>query len=212
LHGPNCPDRQPPEELVAKAPGAAEETVRRETVEQRDHQFKREECRMHIKGWLRDRLRCNGSRVFRRPALGESMNENGGIHQVQEAMKLLLDQDQAKRYFLQTSADDRIIILPFNHDILAEWKVDGNQEDSLRSLLQKVEDMSAGGGTDIYSPVIKGIDEILRQDSDRYIPAIILMTDGESNTGKTFDDLKAATNNGRDIPIFAITFLFSSVI
>ena len=151
--------------------------------------------------------------AFRKPSLtvfcldfSGSMNDNGGIHQVQEAMKLLLDQDQAKRYFLQASADDRIIILPFNHDIIAEWKADGNQEDSLRSLLHKVEDMSAGGGTDIYSPVIKGLDEILRQDSDRYIPAIILMTDGESNTGKTFNDLKAAANNGRDIPIFAITF------
>ncbi len=151
--------------------------------------------------------------VFRKPSLtvfcldfSASMSDNGGIHQVQEAMKLLLDQDQAKRYFLQASADDRIIVLPFNHDIIAEWRVDGNQEDSLRGLLLKVRDMYAGGGTDIYSPVIKGMDEILHQDSDRYIPAIILMTDGQSNTGKTFDDLKVASNNGKDIPVFAITF------
>jgi len=152
--------------------------------------------------------------AFRKPSLtvfcldfSASMDGNGGIHQLQEAMGLLLDQDQARRYFLQASADDRIIVLPFNHTIIDEWKVDGNQDDSLRSLLHKVQDMYAGGGTDIYSPVIKGMDDILRQDSGRYIPAVILMTDGESNTGKTFDDLKAAVAaSGRDIPVFAVTF------
>lgn len=151
--------------------------------------------------------------AFRKPSLtvfcldfSASMNDNGGVHQVKDAMKLLLDQDEAKRYFLQASADDRIIILPFNHAVIDEWKVSGNQDDSLKSLLQKVEDMYAAGGTDIYSPIIKGMEDILQQDSDRYIPAIILMTDGESNTGKKFDDLKDAVAGGKDIPVFAITF------
>jgi Ca-activated chloride channel family protein len=152
--------------------------------------------------------------AFRKPSLtvfcldfSGSMDGNGGIGRVKEAMQLLLDQEQAKKYFLQASADDRVIVLPFDDNILADWQVNGNQPDSLRSVLDQITAMKAGGGTDIYSPVIKGIDEILSQDSDRFIPAVILMTDGESNTGKKFEDLQAAwTSNGKDIPVFAITF------
>jgi Ca-activated chloride channel family protein len=136
-----------------------------------------------------------------------SMNDNGGIGQLKEAMQLLLDQEQAKKYFLQASAEDRIVVLPFNHGSLGEWEVAGNQPDSMTILLHVINNMYAGGGTDIYSPVLKAMDEIMRQDSGQYIPAVILMTDGESNTGKHLADLQTAwQNNQKDIPVFAITF------
>jgi Ca-activated chloride channel family protein len=152
--------------------------------------------------------------AFRKPSFtvfcldfSGSMGDNGGINQVKSAMQLLLDQAQAKRYFLQASAGDRLIIIPFNHSILHEWEVEGNQDDSLKAVLARVESMAADGGTDIYSPVIKGLGDILQQDSGRYIPAVILMTDGQSNTGKTFTDLQSAWQaNGLDVPVFAITF------
>ncbi len=120
------------------------------------------------------------------------MADNGGISQVKQAMSLLLDQQQAKRYFLQTSAEDRIVVLPFNHTLLAEWQADGSQNDSLMAVLARIDSMSAGGGTDIYSPVIRGLEDILGQDSGHYSPAVILMTDGQSNTGQTFTDLQSA--------------------
>jgi Ca-activated chloride channel family protein len=152
--------------------------------------------------------------AFRKPSytvfcldFSGSMGDNGGIYQVKSAMQLLLDQAQAKKYFLQASAGDRLVVIPFNHSILAEWQVDGNQDDSLKQVLARVENMAADGGTDIYSPVIKGLADILQQDSGRYIPAVILMTDGQSNTGKTFPDLDSAWQaNGLDVPVFAITF------
>jgi Ca-activated chloride channel family protein len=152
--------------------------------------------------------------AFRKPSLtvfcldfSGSMDGNGGIKQVKKAMELLLDQKEARKYFLQASSDDRNIIIPFDDTILADWQVSGNTQDSLSVMLQNITDLSAGGGTDIYSPAIKGIDEIMQQDSGRYISAIILMTDGESNTGKKFEDLQTSwTGSGKDIPIFAITF------
>ncbi|HLZ86910.1 MAG TPA: VWA domain-containing protein [Puia sp.] len=150
---------------------------------------------------------------FRKPSLtvfcldfSASMNGNGGADQVKVAMQLLLDQQQARRYFLQASADDRLIIIPFNHDLMPGWKVDGNQDDSLKAVLQQIQALYPGGGTDIYSPAIKGLEEIKQIDTaGQYIPAVILMTDGESNTGKKFEDLQAAWQ-GIDIPVFAITF------
>jgi len=152
--------------------------------------------------------------AFRKPSLtvfcldfSGSMDGNGGIGQVKKAMGLLLDQEQARKYFLQASSDDRNIIIPFDDTILADWQISGNTQDSLSALLQQITALNAGGGTDIYSPVIKGVGEIMQQDSGRYISAIILMTDGESNTGKKFEDLKASwTGSGKDIPVFAITF------
>ena len=52
-----------------------------------------------------------------------------------------------------------------------------------------------------------GLDEISKIDLNKYIPAVILMTDGESNHGRTFEDLKGYwTKLGKDIPVFAIKF------
>lgn len=152
---------------------------------------------------------------FRKPSLtvfcldfSGSMSTNGGADQLKLAMQLLLDQQQARRYFLQASEDDRFIIIPFNNDILPGWQTQGNQPDSLAAILQQIQALHPDGGTDIYSPAIDGLASIKRLDTaSAYIPAVILMTDGESNTGKKFDDLQAAwTTNGLDIPIFAITF------
>ncbi|HXB06443.1 MAG TPA: VWA domain-containing protein [Puia sp.] len=152
---------------------------------------------------------------FRKPSLtvfcldfSASMSSNGGSDQVKQAMQLLLDQQQAKRFFLQASGDDRLIIIPFNNDLLPGWQIEGNQPDSLAAILTQIQNLYPSGGTDIYSPAIQGLETIKRLDTGgKYIPAVILMTDGESNTGKHFEDLQTAwTANGLDIPIFAITF------
>jgi Ca-activated chloride channel family protein len=136
-----------------------------------------------------------------------SMNSNGGSTQVKAAMQLLLDQQEARKYFLQASSDDHIVVIPFNHKIIDQWQADGRQNDSLKAVLDLVNKLYPDGGTDIYSPVIQGLRDILTQDSNRYIPAVILMTDGQSNTGKTFADLQTAWSaSGRDIPVFAILF------
>ena len=152
---------------------------------------------------------------FRKPSLtvfcldfSGSMGTNNGAVEVKQAMQLLLDQQEAKRYFLQASDEDRLIIIPFSGLILPGWHAEGNQPDSLAAILQQIQNLYPEGGTDIYSPAIQGLEEIKQLDSTgKYIPAVILMTDGESNTGKQFTDLQTAwTASGLDIPIFAITF------
>ena len=40
--------------------------------------------------------------------------------------------------------------------------------------------LQSGGGTDIYSPVIEGLDLLSNVDTNQYNPAVILMTDGRS--------------------------------
>jgi Ca-activated chloride channel family protein len=133
--------------------------------------------------------------------------EGPRIKQVIDAMEILLKQENAKKYLLQCASDDIIEIIPFNNNHNIVWKVEGNQPQKLDSLLQKVKDHPVGGGTDIYSPIIHGLNDIAAIDLNKYIPAVILMTDGEYNTGRSFKDLKEFwTKIGMDIPVFAIKF------
>ncbi len=130
-----------------------------------------------------------------------------GESRVKQAMHLLLDQQQAKENFLQSSAGDVTVVIPFSDAVKDVWKVTGNSEAELKKLDEKVQGLDTGGGTDIYTPAIEGIDLIGREDLTRYSPAVILMTDGLSNTGRSFEDFRSHWEElGRDIPVFSITF------
>ena len=128
------------------------------------------------------------------------------INQVISAMEMLLEEESAKKYLLQSSSEDIIVVIPFNNlDTL--WKTNGISKEELGGLLQKIKNHPTGGSTDIYSPVILGLSEISKIDMNKYSPAVILMTDGESNCGLKFDDLKDYwLKNKKDIPVFAIKF------
>ena len=100
------------------------------------------------------------------------------------------------------------MVIPFSNRILDTWQQKGNDPQSLAELLGRITQLEPTGGTDIYSPIIEGMDRIAKlPDLDRYVPAIILMTDGQSNTGRTLADLKDEVQAlGKDIPVFCIMF------
>lgn len=130
-----------------------------------------------------------------------------GITQLRNAMNFLLDKTESSRYMINTSVGDRTVIIPFSSTIRGVWEVRGNREKDLAGLSMKISKVNPAGATDIYSPVIKGIEIITSSDFDNYIPAIILMTDGESNSGKTYGELSDYWNKlGKDIPVFSVMF------
>lgn len=162
---------------------------------------------------LREALRLYQSE-FRKPsftifALDFSGSMDGpGEEQLKAAMELLLDQDQAQTYLLQTGQDDVIVVLPFAGDVFGRATHRGNDPRTLRALYEEIERLQPDGGTNIYAPVIHGL-EIMAQepDLDAYIPAIILMTDGEHTADSTFDDMARAWQRvDLDVPVFAIMF------
>jgi Ca-activated chloride channel family protein len=129
---------------------------------------------------------------------------------LKSAMRLILNQDQAKQSLLQAAPNDVTVVITFNDHILNEWTVKGNDPNALLGLWTKVDASEPGGGTDIYSPVMRGFD-IMKQQPNlaKYFPAVILMTDGESNTGQTFEGMQAHIRDigmQEDIPVFAIQF------
>jgi len=131
-----------------------------------------------------------------------------GINELKAAMTTLLDPDQARRYFLQSSSQDIHIILPFNHNPQEGLKAKGNNVQTLNQLLAFVENLNATGGTNIYSAASKGLKLIHQVENiDQYFPAVILMTDGRSKGDiRTLKETMEQLPMGNDIPIHSITF------
>ena len=153
--------------------------------------------------------------TFRKPSLtvycvdfSGSMGGNGGEKGVKDAFHLLLDPVQSRSLLLQGSPGDITIVIPFNDHPLDTWAVAGNAPTDLHALEAKVDALNADGGTDIYTPVMQGLDLLkARGDLSKYFPAVILMTDGQSNTGASFADLSAhVAQSGLQVPIYAIGF------
>lgn len=154
--------------------------------------------------------------AFRKPSLtaycldfSGSMKGHGD-DDVKAAMRLLLDQQQAQRYFLQASPEDVTVVIPFNSAPMNRWTVTGNAPKTLDGLLMRINALEPGGGTDIYTPIMQALEVFQGKGNlQRYFPAVILMTDGKSNTGASMADLQRKLQEMRlstDVPVFAILF------
>ncbi len=130
-----------------------------------------------------------------------------GERQLKEAMRVLFDQEIARKYMLQFGQDDRIVVIPFSDHLYGAWEVQGNNQQDLQNLYQQINNLSPQGNTDIYNPVIAGLAKMKQTGTEQFIPAIILMTDGQSNTGQNFTSLANYWEMmGKDIPVFSILF------
>ncbi len=65
----------------------------------------------------------------------------------------------------------------------------------------------ASGGTDIYEGLLSALDELPSEsEASQYTTAIVLMTDGRSNSDHQDEFESAYKSRGRDLPIFSIMF------
>lgn len=153
--------------------------------------------------------------VFRKPsftvfALDYSGSMEGeGERTLEAAMTLLLDQERASEYMLQTGPSDVTVVIPFAGRPLAVWATTGNDQDTLNGLLTRIVRADPGGDTDIYLPVLEALDVIKEQGAtpDTYQTAIILMTDGRSNSEGTLRLIREVWDDeGWDVPVFGILF------
>jgi Ca-activated chloride channel family protein len=127
-----------------------------------------------------------------------------GLAELQEAMNYILDKEQASKDNLQFSDNDKITIITFNSKVKNIYDTrKGNETDVV---IDDINDLIATGGTNIYDPSIEAL-RILEMDNDNeYTKTVILMTDGDSNSG-SFNDLKRYyQRRNLSIPIYSITF------
>lgn len=154
--------------------------------------------------------------TFRKPSLTVYVLDYSGSMEgereqgLKTAMRLILNQEEAKKSLLQSSPDDVTEVITFSDRVLNKWTVKGNAPAQLDQLLQNVENEHPNGGTAIFTAVGQALDDIRQQpDLAKYFPAVILMTDGESNTGDSFEQFQAHVrqlNTGVDVPVMAILF------
>jgi Ca-activated chloride channel family protein len=128
-----------------------------------------------------------------------------GEQQVKDAMRTLLDPALAKDQMLQMGAQDKVFVIPFNQSVIDVLGPDGPT--TADRLIASIDALTAGGQTDIYTPAIRALSTLKPYDPDVYSLSVVLMTDGESNTGANLGDFQRAyAADGRDIPVFSIMF------
>ena len=138
--------------------------------------------------------------------------EGAPLAQLKAAMELLLDPETAAVSLLQPSRRDITILLPFNHAPQEPTIVTGATPADLAAALTRVQGLKAEGGTDLYAAIGTAVDLLAPYAENGtlndYLPAIVAMTDGASETinrewmQARIDDSGFA----RDIPIHSIAF------
>lgn len=128
-----------------------------------------------------------------------------GEGQLKEAMAQILLQENARKNFLQANAGEVNEVVFFDDTILGVEAAMGDSDEALAELNQKVADFQIAGGTDIYTAVAEALEIASGYDLEKYTPAIILMTDGQSDYNYGIFE-EAWNKSEEDIPIFSITF------
>ena len=128
-----------------------------------------------------------------------------GEGQLKEAMAQILLQENARKNFLQANAGEVNEVVFFDDTILDVQAAADDSDEALAELNQKVADFQIAGGTDIYTAAAEALEIASGYDLENYTPAIILMTDGQSNYNYGIFE-EAWNKSGEDIPIFSITF------
>ena len=150
---------------------------------------------------------------FRKPSLtvycldysGSMYGE--GNYQLVGAMEQVLVQENAQANLLQAGAGDINIVVTFDDSILNVYTCESSDPDSLMLLYQDVCNENIGGGTDIYNAAQYALELIEENyDASDYTAAVILMTDGASQTVSKADFEEFYRASGSGIPVFSIMF------
>lgn len=144
--------------------------------------------------------------TVRNPSTGASEQSTGEI-QLEAAMGTLLIEDIAARYLLQASPRDVSVVIPFNNELGSPLRVAGNDSEELLGLYNDIQELGPGGRTEMYKCVWEAL-QIIEEEIDfqQQFPAIILMTDGKSDTAEQNLVNSFYATGDFDIPIFSITF------
>ncbi|MDR3192252.1 MAG: VWA domain-containing protein, partial [Treponema sp.] len=131
-----------------------------------------------------------------------------GEKQLKEAIRNLLDQDMAKRNLLSAGEKDENVFVLFDNGVRQIISVSGNDPQKLLDAYGQVNSARTGGGTDIYTPIVRCFQMMRGYNIRDYISSIIVMTDGESTDySAEFSSLyKTSGMESLDVPVFSIMF------
>jgi Ca-activated chloride channel family protein len=134
--------------------------------------------------------------------------EGAGETQLKEAIGNLLDQNIAKKNLLGAGEKDESVFVLFNSGVRQIISVSGNDPQELLDACSQINAARPGGGTDMYTPIVKCFELMQRFNANDYSSAIIVMTDGESED--YFEEFsrfyRTAGMERLDVPVFSIMF------
>jgi Ca-activated chloride channel family protein len=128
-----------------------------------------------------------------------------GEKQLEAAMHFLLSPAEASQALIQWTPKDKIHIFTFTSGVKADMEGNGTPQ-SQADLLNFVELQRADGGTNMYACLNEAMRWIEAQpDRGRYLPAILVMTDGRSDGDPSQFEAGAGVE-GNGVPVFGVTF------
>jgi len=131
--------------------------------------------------------------------------DGSGKQQLLTAMKMLLDQSIAARYYLQTSPKDTTYTVLFSGEILAEYVIAGDDPNQLLEMYGRIEAQPFGNSTNIYGSAMRGVELAQINASMDQLAAVILLTDGGHNYGQNYDQFEAFyQKNGYTVPVYSV--------
>lgn len=132
-----------------------------------------------------------------------------GYEQLVDAMSTLLTYDTARQYMIQPTARDIHVVIPFNGRVIDVWNATGNAPQTLQRLLNRIVQLQPNDGTDMYAALGRAVDILTQRKNElaSYLPAIMLMTDGQS--GGSFESFRQAMQQAgllKTVPVYSIAF------
>lgn len=130
--------------------------------------------------------------------------EGSGKDGVIRGLEAALDAKQSKASYIEPGDKDVNVLIPFS-----EWAHDSVTSIGAKTadLLARAKDVDTEGGTDIYRGLEEALDHLPDESqASNYTTAIVLMTDGVSETDYEEIFTKEYRDDGRDLPIFSIMF------
>ena len=150
---------------------------------------------------------------FRKPSLNVyCLDYSGSMYgegneQLVEAMGQVLLQENARKNLLQASEGEVNIIITFDSEIKNIYTSESAEVTDLEQLYQDFSGEVPDGGTDMYLALEQGLEMISESyDPSKYTPALILMTDGASESRHKGDFEELYRDKNLDVPVFSIMF------
>ena len=122
---------------------------------------------------------------------------------VVDGLNAALEPTQAAQSMIEPGDSDVNILVPFNSVATQGPKATGTQTSQLLSEARETE---ADGGTNIYDGLRMALADNMPNDPNQYTTAIVLMTDGVSETDDKESFLDTYKSNSFKPPIFSIMF------
>lgn len=150
--------------------------------------------------------------VFRKPSLTifcldkSGSMEGDGMTQLTAGIRFLFDPRQTSAALVQWSPRDQIALIPFDDASDVPVRAGGDAAGQTLLLTQGTS-LNADGGTNMYDCGIAAL-EILRSTPNlkAFLPAIIMMTDGQSETIERDKFVAELQRGDLQVPVFGVTF------